>query len=109
MKSLKEWQEEQVNEEHQGQQAPMDVVQQTMSRIAPLIIHAHQQIEGWPEERDKKAARRTLDAQLMKASRDQWMGRAKQISGRMGQGMDASRAMKQFGGVSTTAANQLAN
>jgi hypothetical protein len=110
MKSLSEWREEQLNEMGGSDgQNPMDVVQQTMARIAPMVQLAHQQIEAWPEEREKSAARRTLDAQLLKASRDQWMGKAKMASQRMGRGMDAARAMKQFGGISTTAANQLSS
>ena len=108
MKSLKEWREEQVNELAMQGQNPMQVVQQTMSRIAPIVQMAHQQIEAWPEEREKRSARRTLDAQLLKASRDQWMGKARMAVGQMNRGMDPSRAMKRFGGVSTTAADQLA-
>lgn len=108
MKSLSEWrEEEQISELAQDGQNPMEIVQQTMARIAPIVQLAHQQIEAWPEEREKSAARRTLDAQLLKASRDQWMGKAKMASQRMGRGMDAARAMKQFGGLSSTAANQL--
>ena len=107
MKSLSEWREERLDEFAQDGQNPMDIVRQTMARIAPMVQLAHQQIEEWPEEREKKAAIRTLDAQLLKASRDQWMGRAKMATQRMDRGMDAARAMKQFGGMSSTAANQL--
>lgn len=110
MKSLKEWQDDQEEQEEINEMTgtPMDVVQQTMARIAPMIAHAYQQIEAWPNERQKTAARRTLDSQMRKASRDQWMGKARQASTQMGRGMDASRAMKRFGGMGQAAANQLA-
>jgi len=109
MKSLKEWrEEEQIDEFHLANQNPMQIVQNTMSRIAPIVQMAHKQIEGWPEEREKRTARRTLDAQLLKASRDQWMGKARMAVTSMDRGMDASRALKRFGGVNTSAANQLA-
>jgi hypothetical protein len=107
MKSLSEWKEEQLNELSQEGKNPMEIVQQTMARIAPIIQLAHQQIEAWPEEREKSSGRRSLDAQLLKASRDQWMGKAKMAATRMDRGMAADRAMKQFGGLSSTAANQL--
>ena len=71
MKSLDEWrEEEQINELAQDGQNPMDIVRQTMARIAPIVQLAHQQIESWPEEREKKKGIRFgliyLDFQLMK-------------------------------------------
>lgn len=107
MKSLNDWREEQINEEMAPEQAPMQIVQTVMSQIAPLVQNAHQQIENWPEEREKNAARRTLDSLLLKASRDQWMGRSRMAVNQMNRGLDPTKAMKRFGNVNTTAANQL--
>lgn len=109
MKSLNEWREDQIDEISHAEQNPMSIVKDVMSQIAPIIINAHQQIEAWPEEREKRAARRTLDSQLLKASRDQWMGKARMAVNQMDRGMDAIRALNRFGGVSRTAASQLMN
>ena len=124
MKSLSEWREGgQFNEMGLrdagsnrsapmdiGQQtmAPMDIVRQTMARIAPLVTQAHDRIAAWPVLEEREKASRTLDEQLLKASRDQWMGKAKMASQGMSRGMDAAKAMKRFGGMSSTAANNLA-
>ena len=109
MKSLSEWREEgQFNEMATEGDAPMDIVRQTMARIAPLLQLAHQKIAAWPVLEEREKASRTLDEQLLKASRDQWMGKAKMASQGMSRGMDAAKAMKRFGGMSSTAANNLA-
>lgn len=108
MQSLKEWKEEQKEINEMSQMPPMSVVQQVMARIAPMVASAHQQIEDWPNEREKSAARKTLDAQLLRASRNQWMGKARQATSRIDHGMAASQALKRFGGLNTAASNQLA-
>ena len=111
MISLQEWKElnEDIQDNIEGAQAtpPMEIVQKVMSQIAPIIINAHQEIEAWPVEKDKVAARRTLDAQLLKASRDQWLGKARMAANQMNHGMDAQKALKRFGGLNRNAANQI--
>jgi hypothetical protein len=68
MKSLSEWREEgQFNEMATEGDAPMDIVRQTMARIAPLVQLAHQKIAAWPVLEEREKASRTLDEQLLKA------------------------------------------
>lgn len=106
MITLNEWRED-FQADSITSPAPMEIVQNTMAKIAPLVQNAYQQIENWPNERDKQAARRTLDSQLLRASREQWFGTAKRAVGSMNRGMDATKAMRRFGNVGTAAANQL--